>query len=332
MNDDVFCQRPKYRSHTSTSQLRKLAQTQSREGQYNLVTLWAFRRVWRRSQKGSDYLAYVLFRRALGYGLTQAKADVLIKLLEMPLPLLFWHKLYGHRRRQINNLLAEYHYHQHMQVVTPAVLPAFQEMVLYWRRQQQLWQHELTLKLQQAKRIQLVGNSPALSGSALGNSIDSADVVVRFNRFQSENTKIADSGSKLDIWVMAPDFQKTLPAKLDWCLVSGPDIVWQQQRWPQFSTQSPRKLLSIPLLYWRQLVRQLAAPPSAGLLVAYFLRSTTKSNKIQLAGFGYNPDTVNYHYTSPTHKAASRHNWAGELNIIQQWQLSCSSTGSGSDE
>jgi hypothetical protein len=320
MSETAFLQRPEYHHRCSIAQLRQQAQAQSRQGHYNVATLWLFRRIWQYSNKGADYLAYVLFRRALGYSLTATKAQQLQRLNNLPLVLRLWQGVFGHRQRQLNNLLAEYIYQQQQQLMQPAVLPDYRQQVFLWRRSQQQWQQELIHWLERASSIKLIGNSPSLASSNAGEHIDNADIVIRFNRFQSKHTQIADSGSKLDIWIMAPDYQQTLPDKLHWCLVSGPDIVWQQQRWPQFSRQSPEKLLGIPLPYWRQLVRQLAAPPSAGLLVAHYFRQICAPDKIALHGFGFDPTAPQYHYASPQHKAVSRHNWAGELTMIQQWQ------------
>lgn len=327
MTHHNFTQRPDYHQHISCYDLRCKAAQDSRAGHYNLATLWAFRKVWQQSAKGHDYLAYLCFRRALGYPLTARKAAQLQQLLQRVLPLRLWHKLYGHRLRQCHNLLAEYHYQRGQPVSGAAVAAPYRLQVQYWRSQQSLWLNQLAHFLQQANRVQLVGNSPKLAGSNSGADIDAADIVIRFNRYHSAHTLSMDSGSKCSVWVMAPDFRGSPPPGLTWCLVSGPDMLWWQQRWPQIKDTHNIKLLSIPLTHWRYLVRQLAAPPSAGLLVTHFITGLLpEPNSLMLAGFGHDPSAAQYHYAAPEHHAVSRHNWQAEYQLLKQWQHSTTGT------
>ena len=327
MSTDIFLQRSDYRSF-STAALRHHAHTQSRQGKYNIATLQAFRAVWLNSKTGSDYLAYLVFRRALGYSLTPRKAAILQHYLRLPLPVRYWHGLYGHRQRQSLNLLAEYHYlsqssaSQSPDSKVPAVLRPFRQRIQYLRQQQPQWQQGFYQWLQGLARVQLVGNSPKLQHSRLGACIDSADAVIRFNNCFSQHSNTMDAGSKCHIWVMAPDYHGQPPANAQWCLLSGPNMLWWQQRWPKWLNSAQVKVISIPLAHWRALVRQLAAPPSAGLLTASFIASqVSQQSVLQLAGFGYNPaQEQQYHYAAPEHKAVSRHNWQAEYQLLQQWQ------------
>lgn len=327
MSHSNFTQRPNYQQQFSCQQLRDYTVTESRAGHYNLTTLWWYRKLWLRTGKGYDYLAYLSFRRALGYPLNASKAAYLQRYLQNGITRL-WHRLFGHRLRQSHNLLAEYYYRPEQAALVAAVPQRYQRQVAYWRAQQQHWHHQFTQYLQQAGKIHLVGNSPILAGSNNGATIDSADVVIRFNQYQSSHTQACDTGIKCNVWVMAPAFAGEVPAKLDWCLVSGPNMLWQQQRWPQLinpdlNVLSDLKLLSIPLANWRALVRQLAAPPSAGLLVIHFIASViNKPDCIHLSGFGYNSSTSQYHYAKPDHHAVSRHNWQAEYQLLQDWQQS----------
>lgn len=322
MSTDIFLQRSDYSSF-STAALRRHAQIQSRQGNYNIATLQAFRAVWLHSKTGSDYLAYLVFRRALGYPLTLRKAAVLQHYLHLPLLIRYWHGLYGHRARQSLNLLAEYHYlSQGSASDTPGVLRQFRQTIQHLRQQQHHWQQSFQQWLQGLARVQLVGNSPKLQHSQLGAFIDTADAVVRFNNCFSQHSNAADAGNKCHIWVMAPDYRNQPPATTQWCLLSGPNMLWWQQNWPKWFNSAQVKVISIPLAHWRILVRQLAAPPSAGLLTASFIDSQVNQQSVlQLAGFGYNPaQEQQYHYVAPKHKAVSRHNWQAEYQLLQQWQ------------
>ena len=334
MKHAPFCQRPNYCQQLSCQQLRTLASSQSRAGHYNLATLWLFRKLWLQSGKGHDYLAYLLFRRALGYPLSANKANILQRFIAL-WPRRIWHKLYGHRLRQCRNLLAEHQHDSGGAVTTAAVPRRYQRQVRHWRSEQHRWHTQFSQYLQQAGSVVLVGNSPTLNGSLLGTAIDAADIVIRFNQFHSEHTQYCDSGRKCNVWVMAPDFRGQAPSAVQWCLVSGPDMVWQQQRWPQCCTRPDMQLLSIGLVHWRKLVRQLAAPPSAGLLTAQYIASilgysvlhnNSRQNEaqpksvLQLAGFGHTTASGQYHYAAPAHQAVSRHNWLAEHQLLQQWR------------
>lgn len=337
MNHPTFAQRPQYYQALNLSQLRALSTEHSRAGHYNLTTLWWYRKLWLTTGKGYDYLAYLCFRRALGYPLTAAKANKLRSFLQH-WPVRYWHKLIGHRLRQSKNLLTEYLYLQGHKIGPAAVPRRYRQQVTYWRSQQQQWHIQLIQQLQQAGSVHVVGNSPKLAGTNSGKSIDSADIVVRFNQYQSTQTLNCDSGSKCDIWVMAPAFGGTIPVQPDWCLISGADMVWWQQRWPQFTSrpqgnESLFKLLSIPLPHWRALVRQLAAPPSAGLLLTHYIASIViKPGSLKLFGFGYNPAAGQYHYATPGHQAVSRHNWPAEYQLLQCWQQSTLQQSTEQDE
>jgi hypothetical protein len=318
---DKFLQRPEY-SHCQAMDLKKLrAETmiRSKQGEYCIATLWAFRKVWLRSKKLPDYVAYLVFRRALGYRLTSIKAETL-KAITAP-PKRWLNGIYGHRWRQVQMLIAEYQFYTRHDLSAAGIHRADLELLQYWRSSQNLWQQQLAHHLKTAPRIQLVGNSPKLRDSGLGPFIDAADWVVRFNHYISEQTKAEDIGYKCDVWVIAPGFRSPFVPDCEWVLLSGPDMLWQQQQWGHLKALAEKKLLSIPLEQWRHLVRQISAPPSAGLLVLeYFTAVLAEKRALKIAGFGYNPATEqNYHLALSGHKAVSRHNWHAEYQYLQRW-------------
>src|SRR5690554_5169415 len=69
MTHQTFLQRPGYGEELSLNALRKRAQQGRSQGFYNVETLWWFRAAWQRSRKLKDLLAYIYFRRDLGYPL-----------------------------------------------------------------------------------------------------------------------------------------------------------------------------------------------------------------------------------------------------------------------
>lgn len=50
------------------------------------------------------------------------------------------------------------------------------------------------------KSIAIVGNGGSLSGSGLGEKIDSRDIVIRFNNYNTSQTYLKDVGKKTDVW------------------------------------------------------------------------------------------------------------------------------------
>jgi hypothetical protein len=318
---DVFLQRPNYRlcQAIDIKVLRNQAIQLSQQGSYCIASLWLFRKVWQRSKKTSDYIAYLVFRRALGYLLTPTKVQTLQTLSAIPQRWLSG--VYGHRWRQVQMLKAEYDFYRLQKLSTAGIQNADQHLINQWRNSQNLWQQQLAQYLETAFRVQLVGNSPKLRGSNLGNYIDTADRVIRFNHYFGEHCNTEDTGRKCDLWVIAPGFRSTFVPECEWILLSGPNMLWWQQQWAHLKPLSKKKLLSVPLEQWRHLVRQLAAPPSAGLLTLEYISALpVEISRIKLAGFGYNPDeTQDYHLALPEHKATSRHNWQAEYRYLQRW-------------
>lgn len=316
-----FLQRPDYSACQSIDikKLRAQATTLSKQGSYCIATLWAFRKVWQRSKNSADYVAYLAFRRALGYLLTSTKAKILKAITAAPKRWL--NGIYGHRWRQVQMLIAEHQFYTKQNLTMAGIRRADRELVQYWRSSQNLWQQQLIRHLKTALSIQLVGNSPKLRDSGLGPFIDQADWVVRFNHYSSENTNAEDTGCKCDVWVIAPGFRSSFVPDCEWVLLSGPDMLWQQQQWGHLKALAEKKLLSIPIEQWRHLVRQISAPPSAGLLVLeYFTSVLAEKRALQIAGFGYNPATEqDYHLALSGHKAVSRHNWHAEYQYLQRW-------------
>jgi hypothetical protein len=78
----------------------------------------------------------------------------------------------------------------------------------------------------------------------------------------------------------------------------------------------------VPLEHWRELVKQLQAPPSAGILFLTWLYALLGSWQfIKAVGFGYSEQTAtSYHHAKLNHTATNRHHWAAELALLKRWQ------------
>lgn len=188
-------------------------------------------------------------------------------------------------------------------------------------RGQDEWRAGFAASLHAARSICVVGNSGALIGAGLGEVIDQHELVVRFNVFRGPQTDVRDSGHRLDAWVASPNLATAPPADARWVIVSGPDVRYRLQNWDWLRPvlDQGRPVLTIPLEVWRQLVSQLAAPPSAGLLFLAWLRGLRGEWRgISAVGFG-GAGAGPYHHAVRRQPAASRHHWEAERLVLQRW-------------
>lgn len=305
-------------------------------GDYRLEVLRDWRRLYAHSKLPLDYVHTVSFQRALGIPPKPRQIKKLQELKALPALHRACLGLYGYQLRQLDNLLA----HQRTDL-EPAVQPQYRKQIQHWRQQQTTWAGAFRQRVLQAKQIAVVGNSPDLKGKGLGKSIDQADLVIRFNHYQSEHTSAADIGKKMNTWVVAPGYNGPFPAAYDNILLSGPDMLWWQQNWAHLSqvaldeahrqaklASERTPVLSVPLSVWQALVAELQAPPSAGVLTLAYLRTLLTENqdsqasrlqKLKIYGFSFaQSKSSQYHHADPEHRAVARHNWSAEQIYLKR--------------
>lgn len=289
----AFLTRPNYHQSLTLLQLRTLARQQRMAGYYNIATLWLFRQCWLKSSKLTDYINYLAFRRDLGYPLSAKQRQRLVNWPHSFLHRFCWPLLNRHANRIQGRLLRN---------ANP------QQLQLAEQFQRYLAEHT---------SIQIVGNSANLKNQQQGQNIDQAPLVLRFNRCFSEHTDVRDTGQKTDIWVCAPDFKhQKIAAK--WCILTGPDMLGWLNKYP-IALQQQTQILAVPLMQWQQLVRMLAAPPSAGMLTSAWLYQLAPQCQQHLAGFSIQHIADQYHLADPAHLAVTRHNWPAEQQLWQHW-------------
>ncbi|MEZ0203426.1 hypothetical protein [Ideonella sp.] len=174
----------------------------------------------------------------------------------------------------------------------------------------------------------VVGNAAGLRGSALGERIDAHAAVLRFNRWQPtavDGTAVSsvDVGLAWQVWVLAPDLQQAPPAGLEWALFSGPDPCAALPRWRQARAleQQAVPVLTVPLAVWRALVRELQAPPSAGVLMLAWLHQLGAGwQGLSTAGIGWGATPLGGHHLLAGHAAGRRHRWDAERALLQRWR------------
>jgi len=277
-------------------------------GWYDTRTLALFRRIWVRRRCQSAFLDYVTYRRDLGHSLAQCHGILLMELLG---------KFPSWRRRTALDLLAEAGFSK---------ADAHSSEQANVRAMQSVWRVEFTdwLLQQGDNGICVVGNGGNLLGAGLGPVIDSHGAIVRFNQYHGNESTLNDVGQRTDILVISPDFNGFVPTGIQWLVISGPDMAFKMQKWHRFSRllHTGVKVLTVPLQPWHELVSEIQAPPSAGLLFLCWIRSLLSSwSRMQAVGFGFtrNP-RVQYHHANPKHASSKRHNWPAELVILNRWK------------
>lgn len=313
-----------------------------KQGAYQKQSLQYFARAWQLSGHIDDLLAYALFRRDLGKALPKRWCGLVKDNLQSLSP---------QRRLLAVNLLLESDtgcadvalfraLPAPQTIQMPAILFYLSEIAGHglecWQQKladifarQDQWRNAFQAKLAIQARQQgicVVGNAGCMRGSLLGEVIDQQSCVVRFNVFSSAQTDGADMGYKHDVWVVTPGFKSgQVPADFSGDIVlTGPDMQYRLLDWSgmQVFRDHDLPLLTVPLAVWRVMVRELAAPPSAGLLFLAWLKSLLGSwHGVSVAGFGALADNdAVYHHTNAKHQPSSRHNWAGEAVILRRWQ------------
>jgi hypothetical protein len=289
---------------------------------------------WKFSSSRENLVRWALMRRDLGWPVSQRIAKRLVDILP---------KLGYRYSLQLISLVAE-KYPQYLEGVSKVLLkkaasrfPALYGLVdscenshhalrLIGRMQNE-WRLAFSDAVYAAVSkagLSVVGNASELRTTQLEAQIDMCDLVVRFNHYGRGVELQACVGSKTDVWVMSPAYRGPPPTCVPkWVVVSGPAMEYKLQDWGviQSLIEQGSKVLTVPLNIWAGCVQQLEAPPSAGVLILYWLKSILKSNQqiIFVAGVGMHSKGGVYHLVDKRYSAVSRHNWVAESAWLEQW-------------
>ena len=312
-----------------------------RRGLYDAVTEGMLHAASERSPTPQNVLAYLRFRRDLGHPPTETQAAKLLGHLG---------GYRGARARHAVNLLLEGGFSEQLIAAmskyemirlannSPPVAHSISEadrsservrLLAELHRSQEAWREMFADHLRNHRAsLCVVGNAGTLVGSGLGERIDTHRSVTRFNRYRSDVSNPADTGTRIDVWVRAPDlgdFDPGADESPSWVVLSGADPRYHLAEWDAIVGLMERgaKVLTIPLEIWRRLVAQLHAPPSAGLMyLAWVMELLGGAAGLTAAGF-QRPDgegTAQYHQALPRHRASQRHRWDAERELLGQWQ------------
>ena len=171
------------------------------------------------------------------------------------------------------------------------------------------------------KHIAVVGNAPDLLNKKQGEAIDDADLVVRFNQINMSESLEIDVGKRTDLWVVSPAFisRKLRSSNYAQMLTSIEPLSRGSRYWMHLAKQPARSLSLIEPGIWYQLVKELKAPPSSGLLVLRTLRAIAPQASVSCYGFSAlaTTETSENHY-GDRGKASSRHNWLLEAELVRK--------------
>lgn len=266
-----------------------------------------------------DWLGYVLYRRQLGYPLSRCRYNEADRWLSLGVFERLTQRIVGHRYRQLGNLMDEYHYiTARLLTEKPKVKPVDREFVRSLRDRRDICLTDIHQQITD-KKIAIVGNSPNLINKGLGAEIDKHDFVIRFNQCFSKHSVSNDIGTKLSLWVIAPDFRGDYQTPEFATMIAGPAMLWKLQHW-DFIRECKLPVTDLPLSTWRAAVSQVNAPPSAGLLTLTWLKQQGLLKNCTMFGFGF-AGSGQYHQALPKHQPSQRHDWDKERQIIEKWQL-----------
>jgi len=287
-----------------------IAQRRRSQGLYNQATLHFFEKACNISSKTSFHLGYARFQRDINGDIDHRTINILHKAARSSLA-------DSSESIRLKRLLSEPSTTE-LNQSEPNSKDSQPLTIDTINNRQKIWRQELFDYLQN-KSIAVIGNGISLTNTNLGTTIDDTDVICRFNRYPSQGDVSNDVGQRIDIWITSPDVlgeRNDLPNSVKWIIISGGDVRYTLQNWSGATAhlKQQRRVITIPLEVWSQLVRKFQAPPSAGVLWLHYL-STQKQLEADIHIYGFDktdPTNHNYHITSKSFKPSSRHAWSKE--------------------
>ena len=178
------------------------------------------------------------------------------------------------------------------------------------------------------KSIAIVGNSPVELGKGKGKSIDSYDIVIRFNNFTTNVDTVADYGEKTDVWAMTPALSnlnyRTNAYQCSYVMVAHPRQHLMLEHAEHMYNQMILGNNFLLLDHYQISMSTNIGRPSLGLSVVYFLLDYLKEIKgIGLFGFSMlDAKKKKRHYFTgdpiPSKKLMT-HDWPKEWEIYNQY-------------
>ena len=321
---------------------RAIGKIRRKRGFYDKSTLFQFSTAHKKKPSIQNLLAHLKFQRDLGIRptpqllkhLLNSTEDIPRKLMRPALNLLIENRMPEEALQATDpetlRLLADKSppIADALHKRDRAISPNAQKLATFHAKQRSNREEFLKYLNRHGDSICIVGNAATLIDSDNGNYIDNHDVVVRFNHYQSKQSDINDTGTKMNVWVCSPNVAtntKEILESAEWIVLTGCDIRYQLANWQPLIPliESNKKIITVPIEIWQGLVERLNAPPSAGLLLlSWLIEEIDQPKKPVATGFQVDePPTVNqrYHHALPNHKPGWRHNWEYERKLLNTW-------------
>lgn len=169
--------------------------------------------------------------------------------------------------------------------------------------------------------IAIVGNAGTELGKQQGKIIDQAEHVFRFNSIITEPEFIKDYGTRTSAWVISPSFRpnpKNLASRT--ILISGIQPFRKPTAyWRHLAAMPLTQIVTYPSNVWYQLVAELEAPPTAGLLtLSTLLASGIEPGRIAVYGITRRAIKSDQNHYGDSGKRSSRHDWQKEATIADR--------------
>ena len=174
--------------------------------------------------------------------------------------------------------------------------------------------------------IAIVGNSPCEIGSGKGLSVNSHDLVARFNTFSIAEKFAWDYGRKCSIHVRHPEDERINDASLasDWTVINRPDLVYRQRKWKNVLALSiaGARLSALPTGFHQPLYRTLRAEPSGGITFCALVKAV-RGHLPRTSCFGFSfvdqtgksPSSAHYFGNS---RPSFKHHWTREKVMLEE--------------
>lgn len=174
--------------------------------------------------------------------------------------------------------------------------------------------------------LAIVGNSPILRGMHRGPEIDGKDLIIRFNSAVRDYPFALDTGKKLDILVLNPDFTQTSRmdfSKVPLAVISDGDLYGSKNlhaKLKEIRSKCQVQLLNSAVD--RTVVSKIQSTPSSGLKTLYWIYSIFGPiPRSCVYGFSLNDQGAGT-ATSYSKDTAIRlpviHNWQAEASLFEQ--------------
>jgi glycosyltransferase involved in cell wall biosynthesis len=212
------------------------------------------------------------------------------------------------------------------------ISPEIEQAVYVWDRFQESRRAKLIEKMIAGKRVAIVGNGPQAVGKGAGAEIDAADIVIRFNGYQTAGFE-EDYGTRTDIWVWgAGDGIIEEPMIRDcklmvWCpeysaykiFFNYLDILYRNMKVKAaaFDFLSRENWIATS----RKMNLPLNKSPSTGVALIHYILKYTKPKSVRYYAFSFLDDDKSHewlhYYNDGSEKKSHPHNLDYEVAFIK---------------